>query len=283
MASNPQMLGLLEEILHSGKTPEDVCRDAGAPQLLPEVRRRWQEFQLIDDQVRALLPGLATRPDAERFMQVPVPGELPHVPGYEILGICRRGGMGVLYRARQVGANRLVAVKMLRAIEQASQIERLRFQIEMEAAARLQHPYIVQLYEVGEVRGQPFFSLEYCDGGTLTEQLKKQRPTPREAAALIETLARAMHFAHLRGVVHRDLKPGNVLLAGPERVAKIADFGLAKRIDTEDRNLSQSGAVMGTAAYMSPEQAAGKVRDTGPAADVYALGALLYECQTGRP
>jgi formylglycine-generating enzyme required for sulfatase activity len=209
--------------------------------------------------------------------------EYPEIPGYEILGICGRGGMGVVYRARQVLANRLVALKMIRAVEHASPTERLRFQIETEAVARLQHPHIVQLYEVGEVRGQPFFSLEFCDGGTLTEQLRKRRPTPREAAALIETLARAMHYAHLRGVVHRDLKPGNVLLTGAERVAKITDFGLAKRIDAEAREVSQSGAIMGTASYMAPEQAAGKVRDTGPAADVYALGALLYECLTGRP
>jgi hypothetical protein len=159
----------------------------------------------------------------------------------------------------------------------------MRFQIETEAVARLQHPHIVQLYEVGEVRGQPFFSLEFCDGGTLTDQLKKKPPTPREAAELIETLGRAMHYAHLRGVVHRDLKPGNVLLTGPERVAKITDFGLAKRIDAEARDISQSGAIMGTASYMAPEQAAGKVRDTGPAADVYGLGVLLYECLTGHP
>jgi formylglycine-generating enzyme required for sulfatase activity len=209
--------------------------------------------------------------------------EYPDVPGYEILGICGHGGMGVVYRARQLKANRLVALKMIRAVEHASPTERLRFQIETEAVARLQHPRIVQLHEVGEVRGQPFFSLEFCDGGTLTEQLKERRPSPRESAQLIETLARAMHYAHLRGVVHRDLKPGNVLLAGAERVAKITDFGLAKRIDAEARDISQSGAIMGTAAYMAPEQAAGKVRDTGPAADVYALGALLYECLTGRP
>jgi formylglycine-generating enzyme required for sulfatase activity len=209
--------------------------------------------------------------------------EYPEVPGYEILGVLGRGGMGVVYRARQLQANRLVALKMIRAVEHASPTERLRFQIETEAVARLQHPHIVQLYEAGEVRGQPFFSLEFCDGGTLTEQLKKQRPAPREAAALIETLARAMHYAHLRGVVHRDLKPGNVLLAGAERMAKITDFGLAKRIDAEARDVSQSGAIMGTASYMAPEQAAGRVRDTGPAADVYALGALLYECLTGRP
>ena len=115
------------------------------------------------------------------------------MPGYEILGILGHGGMGVVYRARQLQANRLVALKMIRAVEHASPTERLRFQIETEAVARLQHPHIVQLYEAGEVRGQPFLSLELCDGGTLTEQLKKQLPTPDEAAALIDTLARAMH------------------------------------------------------------------------------------------
>ncbi len=208
--------------------------------------------------------------------------EYPEVPGYEILGLLGHGGMGVVYRARQLKANRLVALKMIRAVEHATPQERLRFQIETEAVARLQHPHIVQLHEVGEVRGQPFFSLEFCDGGTLSAQLKKKRPSPRETAELIETLARAMHYAHLRGVVHRDLKPGNVLRTADGTV-KITDFGLAKRIDAEGRDVSQSGAIMGTAQYMAPEQAAGKVRDTGPAADVYALGALLYECLTGRP
>jgi formylglycine-generating enzyme required for sulfatase activity len=213
------------------------------------------------------------------------PGEsraYPEVSGYEILGILGHGGMGLVYRARQLKANRLVALKMIRAVEHATPHERLRFQIETEAVARLQHPNIVQLHEVGEVRGQPFFSLEFCDGGTLTDRLKKKQPPPREAAELIATLARAMHYAHLRGVVHRDLKPANVLLTA-DGTAKITDFGLAKRIDEEARDVSKSGAVMGTAQYMAPEQAAGKVRDTGPAADVYGLGALLYECLTGRP
>src|SRR4029077_2590566 len=188
--------------------------------------------------------------------------EYPEVPGYEILGVLGHGGMGGVYRARQLKANRLVALKMIRAVEHSSPHDRLRFQIETEAVARLQHPHIVQLYEVGEVRGQPFFSLEFCAGGALTDRLKKKPPAPREAAELIETLARAMHYAHLRGVVHRDLKPGNVLLAGAERVPKITDFGLAKRIDAEARDVSQSGAIMGTASYMAPEQAAGRVHDT---------------------
>jgi eukaryotic-like serine/threonine-protein kinase len=213
------------------------------------------------------------------------PGEsraYPEVEGYEILGVLGHGGMGLVYRARQLKANRLVAIKMIRAVEHASPQERIRFEIETEAVARLQHPHIVQLHEVGDVRGQPFFSLEFCEGGTLAAWLKKKSPTPREVAELMETLARAMHYAHLRGVVHRDLKPGNVLLMA-DGTPKITDFGLAKRIDAEARDVSQSGAIMGTAAYMAPEQAAGKVRDTGPAADVYGLGALLYECLTGQP
>jgi formylglycine-generating enzyme required for sulfatase activity len=241
----------------------------------------------VDETPTVDQPPSRAVPDGNRSLSAgPAPadgGEHPEVPGYEILGVLGHGGMGVVYRARQLKANRVVALKMIRGVEHAGPTERLRFQIEAEAVARLQHPHIVQLYEVGEARGQPFFSLEFCDGGTLGEQLGKKSPSPREAAELIEALARAMHYAHLRGVVHRDLKPGNVLLAGAERVAKITDFGLAKRIDAGARDVSQSGAIMGTAAYMAPEQAAGKVRETGPAADVYALGALLYECLTGRP
>ena len=221
--------------------------------------------------------------DAPRSEGAAHQSALPVVPGYEVLRELGRGGMAVVYQARQLQPNRIVALKMIRAIEHAGPTERLRFQIETEAVARLQHAHIVQLYEAGEVRGQPFFSLEFCDGGTLAEHWKTHRPSPREAAGLIETLARAIHYAHLRGVVHRDLKPSNVLLAGQGRVAKITDFGLAKRIDAEARDLSLSGAIMGTASYMAPEQAAGKVHDTGPATDVHGLGALLYECLTSQP
>src|SRR5580765_7316277 len=236
MAHNPQVLRLLEEMHESGKTPEEVCRDY--PELLPEIQQRWQVSQPIGAQAPSLLPELETQPEAGAT--APTDTGLPQVPGYDVLGVLGRGGMGVVYRARQLRVNRIVALKMILCVDHASPTDRLRFQIETEAVARLQHPHIVQLHEVGEVRGQPFLSLEFCDSGTLADQLKRQRPSPREAAALIETLARAMHYAHLRGVVHRDLKPCNVLLAGAERKPKITDFGLAKRIDAEAREISRS-------------------------------------------
>ncbi len=259
-----------------GTLPDDELFEAEAHLWqCPDCR---EALQRRTEPTPDLPPLAAPRPDDDAPQSA-----LPTVPGYEILGELGRGGMAVVYQARQLQPNRIVALKMIRAFEHAGPTERLRFQIETEAVARLQHTHIVQLYEAGEVRGQPFFSLEFCDGGTLAQQWKKQRPSPREAAGLIETLARAMHYAHLRGVIHRDLKPGNVLLAGPEPVAKITDFGLAKRIDAGARDVSQSGAIMGTASYMAPEQAAGKVHDTGPAADVYGLGALLYWCLTDQP
>ena len=208
-------------------------------------------------------------------------GEMPSIPGYVVEGILGRGGMGIVYQARQTKADRLVALKMILSSKHASARDLVRFQIEAESVARLQHPHIVQIHEIGDYEGNPFFSLEYCDGGNLGSRLKKQLPSPSEAARLLETLAQAMHYAHLRGVVHRDLKPVNILLDSAGQ-PKIADFGLAKRTDS-DSDFSQSGAILGTPSYMAPEQAAGKVRDTGPAADVYALGAILYELLTGKP
>jgi serine/threonine-protein kinase len=283
MAGNPQVLGLLEEMLDSGKTPEEVCRDC--PELLSEVRQRWQEFQRIDAQVRTLLPGLATRPAAGP--PAPPAAGLPHVPGYEVEAVLGRGGVGVVYKAWHLALKRTVALKML-AAGHPGPAERTRFRAEAEAVARLQHPNIVQIHEVGEADGRPFFALEYVAGGSLAERLVGKPLPPRDAARLVAALAEAMHLAHSRNLVHRDLKPANVLLAGETDTPvgqcqpKVTDFGLVRQLDA-DSGQTFVGVVMGTPSYMAPEQAEGRARSAGPAADVYALGAILYECLTGRP
>jgi WD40 repeat protein/tetratricopeptide (TPR) repeat protein len=189
--------------------------------------------------------------------------------------------MGVVYKARQIGLKRLVALKMILGRDDATEQALARFRHEAEAIARLRHPHIVQVYEIGEAEGRPFFSLEFVDGGSLAERLRGTPLPPRQAAELAEVLARAVHAAHQEGIVHRDLKPANVLLAA-DGTPKITDFGLAKRLD-DDSGQTLPGQVMGTPSYMAPEQAAGKVKEVGPLADVYALGAILYELLTGRP
>jgi serine/threonine-protein kinase len=203
------------------------------------------------------------------------------VAGYEILGTLGRGAMGVVYKARQPGLQRVVALKMILAGGHAGAHDRARFRIEAEAIAGVQHANIVQIYEVGEEDGRPFFSLEYVPGGSLKRKVNGEPQPPRQAAELARLLALAVQCAHEHGVIHRDLKPANVLLTR-DGVPKITDFGLAKRAD-EDSGQTHSGAVVGTPSYMAPEQAEGKTREVGPLSDVYALGALLYELLTGRP
>jgi WD40 repeat protein/serine/threonine protein kinase len=237
----------------------------------------------------------------------PAPGDGEPSPprsapaGYEILGELGRGGMGVVYKARQAGLNRLVALKMVLAGGHAGPDELARFRSEAEAVAALQHPNIVQIHEVGERDGLPYFSLELVEGGSLAARLDGTPWSPRAAAELVAALARAMHYAHSRGVIHRDLKPANVLLsfsrerpasaeaqalAGRSRLnecsPKITDFGLAKQLDGS-AGRTRTGAVMGTPSYMAPEQANGRSREIGPPCDTYALGAILYELLTGRP
>jgi tetratricopeptide (TPR) repeat protein len=205
----------------------------------------------------------------------------PVVPGYEIQAELAHGGMGVVYKARQLGADREVALKMIREGAYAGPEEVDRFRREPQAIARLQHPHIVQVYEVGEHEGRLYFSMEYVGGGSLDKKLAEKPLPVQEAARLVETLARAMEAAHRCGIVHRDLKPANILLTA-DGTPKITDFGLAKRLDV-DLGQTASGALVGTPSYMAPEQAAGKAKELSPRTDVWALGVILYEALTGRP
>ena len=200
---------------------------------------------------------------------------------YELLEEVARGGMGVVFRARQLSLNRTVAVKLVHGGVFATPSHIKRFKLEAETAARLHHPNIVSIYEVGEHDGQPFFSMTLVEGGTLLDAMKRRPFTPREAAEMMKTIASAVHFAHQRGVLHRDLKPTNILMdaeGGPH----ITDFGLAKLLEDES-DLTLTLAVMGTPAYMSPEQAAGKTKDLTTSADIYSLGVILYELLSGQP
>jgi tetratricopeptide (TPR) repeat protein len=221
--------------------------------------------------------------------QTPSGGMTPPGPGvrvrylgdYELLEEVARGGMGVVYKARQISLNRIVGVKMILAGLLATKADHDRFHSEAQAAAILDHPNIVPVYEVGEFEGQHYFSMGYVDGQSLTARLTDGPMPPKEAAELVAEVARAVEYAHRHGVIHRDIKPSNIIIDSTGR-PRITDFGLAKRVDSRSE-LTATGQVLGTPSYMAPEQAAGQIDVVGPAADVYALGALLYTSLTGRP
>jgi serine/threonine protein kinase/tetratricopeptide (TPR) repeat protein len=209
------------------------------------------------------------------------PRDLPQMASYELLELIGEGGMGVVYKARQRGLNRAVAIKMIRTDRRGSAERLARFRIEAEAVARLRHPNVVQIFEIGEAAGTPFVSLELLEGGSLDDRLQNTPQPGRAAAELLITLARAVQIAHDTGIIHRDLKPSNILFT-QDGIPKITDFGLAKRLEADSRQ-TESGQIMGSPSYMAPEQARGEIKNVGPLADVYALGAILYEMLTARP
>jgi eukaryotic-like serine/threonine-protein kinase len=261
----------------------------------PELKEYQRRFPELSDDLalqfevdQALGPQLLTKRLDRRVEtdKPPAAGQdlgisRPTLPGFEVIKELGRGGMGVVYQARQVSLNRMVALKIMLSGEHASERELARFRTEAEIVARFQHPNIVHIYEFGVQDGRPFIALEILDV-SLAKKLAGTPLPPRQAAQWLETLARAVHYAHQHGIVHRDLKPANVLLSR-DGVLKITDFGLAKEVAGRTGSKSPSSNIMGTPSYMAPEQATGRSRDIGPATDVYGLGAILYELLTGRP
>ena len=290
------LLDHYQDRLEHGRVPnlDDLCQDC--PELRPEFEKRVARLRKVgrllgDPQ----LPATRVEPEPELSLSddktwvsqgtgYAPPVEIPAPPGYQVLAPLGEGGMGVVYKAKQIGLERLVALKMILAGSRTRAVDLARFRNEAQAIAALRHPNIVQVFEIGEFRDQPFFSLEFCAGGTLGKAVNGEPQSPAAAAGMTEVLARAVHYAHSRGIVHRDLKPGNVLLSAepaapshapstiqadpasravaqaalrpPYSSLKITDFGLAKRVD-DDSGRTQDGSVMGTPAYMAPEQAFG--------------------------
>jgi serine/threonine-protein kinase len=298
------LLTRLEDDRRGGRVPSVDSLARENPDLAEELRQLWAIAQVA--QLAGSGADTATLPPPP---EVNAPSSaLPRDFGdYELLQELGRGGMGVVYRARQKGLDRVVALKMLLHGDVASPADRARIRGEAKAAGNLQHPNIVPVYDVGEADGRDYFTMPFVEGRSLAQVLADGPLPPRDAARLVATLARAVEHAHSRGIIHRDLKPANVLLQvalglpGETRTGQaldlsrlppasrglyeplITDFGLAKDLAPGGESLTQTGAILGTPAYMPPEQAASNRGQVGPASDVYSLGAILYACLTGRP
>ncbi len=283
LAGDPEVLLALlcAEVLlrrENGDTPNVDEYLARFPQHADRIRQIWGAHDFI---VRQVLHGPATT-GSHRITDPAGPGgqrPLPALPGYEVLQELGRGGMGVVFKARQVAFDRLVAVKMIRSQILAGPDELARFRTEALAVGRLDHPHVVRVHAFGEEQDCPYFVMEYLPGGSLAGLLRRGPLEVRRAAELVRQVARGVQAAHEAGVLHRDLKPGNVLLDAEDN-ARVADFGLAKLLDA-DSGQTASAAVLGTPSYMAPEQAGGCGRAVGPATDVWALGVILYEGLTG--
>lgn len=269
--------------------PSMPATETAQPQTVPrlavstmrEAEQQTQEYEALPiEESSAPATGVASVAQIRSVSKF-ASSNKPAIPGYEILRELGRGGMGVVYQAHHLKLNRMVALKMVLGGSYSQPEELVRFLGEAQSAARLQHPNIVQIYEVSKHDDRPFFTMEYIEGSSIAQKFGNTPVRPRQAAEMIHVLASAIHFAHQQGIVHRDLKPANILMTADGSL-KITDFGLAKHIEAGS-GLTQTGAIMGTPSYMAPEQAAGLTAEIGPLADVYALGAILYDLLTGRP
>jgi serine/threonine-protein kinase len=307
MSDEKRVEQLVDQIIDSDRTPEEVCADC--PELLAEVLIRCRQMRLLDAKLEVLFPTPTPTRAADTPVYFKPDTELPHIPGYHVDAVIGRGGMGIVYKARHLRLNRTVALKMMLVGVYAGGGERQRFFREAEAVAALRHTNIVQVYDIGEHDGRPYFTMELVEGGSLQAKIAGTPQPAAWAASLTATLAGAVHFAHQSGIIHRDLKPANILLqrkqctdysdytdestrrlsasvksveSADDFFPKITDFGLAWRLE-DKKGLTLSGVLVGTPSYMAPEQARGHKSAIGPATDVYALGAILYELLIGQP
>jgi serine/threonine-protein kinase len=292
-ARDERLAQLLADLVdqHKRGEPADVESVARQhPEVAGELRALWAAVLVTDDLARPGTDPKATidhRPVAPVSAGAPDSSALPHRVGdYELLAEIGRGAMGVVYKARQTSLGRLVAVKMLLGGDNASGVDLARFRAEAEAAARLEHPHVVPVYEVGECEGRAYFSMKYLEGTTLAKVVASGPLPAQEAARYLVPICQAVHHAHQQGILHRDLKPSNILFDTEGR-AHVSDFGLAKRLAAPGKvdrpALTMTGAIVGTPSYMAPEQAFGGRGTVSPASDIYSLGAILYEMLTGRP
>ena len=288
-SADPRFERILADYLHAveaGQSPDRGALLAQHPDLAGELGEFFRNHDAVERIAKPIReePALPETLDgfrsAEEETDIVVAPMVRYFGDYELLGEIARGGMGVVFKARQVSLNRVVALKMILRGELATPADVLRFRAEAEAAGRLDHPGVVPIYEVGEHQGQHYFSMKLIDGGSLAQLMPELRKDAKAVARLMASTARAVHHAHQHGVLHRDLKPANILVDA-KCEPHVTDFGLAKRVEG-DSNITQSGVIVGTPSYMAPEQATGK-KGLTTAADVYSLGAILYELLTGKP